>query len=76
MSLATFREEVRNWLAENCPDAARGPGDPITIGSKRPIENEELLTWRNAFGGKGWSIPMWPSEYGGGGLNAEEATVL
>ena len=76
MSLATFREEVRNWLAENCPDAARGPGDPITIGSKRPIENEELLTWRNAFGGKGWSIPMWPSEYGGGGLSAEEATVL
>ena len=76
MSLGTFREEVRDWLAENCPDAARGPGDPITIGSKRPIQNEELLTWRNVFGEKGWSIPMWPSEYGGGGLNAEEAAVL
>lgn len=76
MSPETFREEVRDWLADNCPEVARGPGEPITIGKKRPIQNEELLAWRTAFGQKGWSIPTWPAEYGGGGLSPDEAAVL
>ena len=75
MSLDEFREEVRAWLADNCPAAARGPGEAIPIGSVRPIE-PELLAWRHALGIKGWSIPLWPKEYGGGGLSPEQNQVL
>ena len=75
MSLDAFREEVRAWLADNCPAAARGPGEAIPIGSVRPIE-PELLAWRHALGSKGWSIPLWPKEYGGGGLSPEQNQVL
>ncbi|MDH5737201.1 MAG: acyl-CoA dehydrogenase family protein [Gammaproteobacteria bacterium] len=76
MSLESFREEVRAWLAENCPDSARGPGEEITIGSKRPMADPSLLEWRHRLGGKGWTVPTWPSEYGGGGLSGEENRVL
>ena len=75
MSLEEFRAEVRAWLTDNCPAAARGPGDAIPIGSVRPIE-PELLVWRHALGSKGWSIPLWPKEYGGGGLSPEQNQVL
>jgi len=71
-----FREEVRSWLSDNCPESARGPGEPVTIGSKRPMKNPELLVWRHKLGGRGWTIPTWPKEYGGGGLSTEEVEVL
>lgn len=76
MSIDAFRQEVRDYLAENCPESARGPGEPITIGTKRPMENPELLAWRHKLGEKGWTIPTWPREYGGGGLSREEVMVL
>ncbi|MCB1644816.1 MAG: acyl-CoA dehydrogenase family protein [Pseudomonadales bacterium] len=75
MSLEAFREEVRTWLAENCPEEAKGPGEMIPIGSKRPI-SEPLLKWRHALGAKGWTVPLWPKEYGGGGLTLDELKVL
>lgn len=76
MSIEAFRDEVRAWLADNCPGAARGPGEPVTIGKKRPMKNPELLGWRHRLGEKGWTVPTWPKEYGGGGLSREEARVL
>ena len=27
-------------------------------------------------GDKGWGVPTWPTQYGGGGLSAAEARVL
>jgi alkylation response protein AidB-like acyl-CoA dehydrogenase len=71
-----FRQEVRDWLETNCPPAARGRGDVITIGSKRPMADAALLTWRHALGERGWTIPTWPREYGGGGLSADETAIL
>ncbi|XOV87914.1 MAG: acyl-CoA dehydrogenase family protein [Pseudomonadota bacterium] len=76
MAIEAFRQEVRDWLNDNCPAAARGPGEAITIGTKRPMSNPELLEWRHKLGEKGWTVPMWPREYGGGGLTREEAIVL
>ena len=76
MSLDNFRAEVRGWLEQNCPASARGQGEPITIGSKRPMKDPALLEWRLALGAKGWTVPTWPKEYGGGGLTAEENGVL
>lgn len=76
MSIEAFREEVRTWLAENCPASARGPGEPVTIGQKRPMKNPELVAWRHKLGEQGWTVPTWPKEYGGGGLSREEAQAL
>lgn len=76
MSLDQFRTEVGEWLAEHCPASARGKGEIVTIGSKRPMEDPSLLTWRHSLGSKGWTVPTWPKEYGGGGLSNEQASVL
>jgi alkylation response protein AidB-like acyl-CoA dehydrogenase len=76
MDLQAFREEVQSFLANHCPPSARGKGETVTIGSKRPMKDPELLKWRHALGERGWNVPMWPKEYGGGGLSHEEATVL
>jgi alkylation response protein AidB-like acyl-CoA dehydrogenase len=75
MSLDVFRAEVRDWLAAHCPAVARGPGGLVPIGGVRPID-PALLAWRHALGRKGWSVPLWPKEYGGGGLSREEFGVL
>jgi alkylation response protein AidB-like acyl-CoA dehydrogenase len=76
MSQNQFREEVRTWLTDNCPQSARGAGEPITIGSKRTMADPALLEWRHKLGERGWTIPTWPKEYGGGGLSEEESKVL
>lgn len=76
MDLQAFREDVQSFLANHCPAAARGKGEIVTIGSKRPMKDPALLAWRHALGERGWTIPMWPKEYGGGGLSREEAVVF
>lgn len=76
MPLENFRTQVSQWLAEHCPDSARGKGEIVTIGSKRPMKDPSLLQWRHSLGAKGWTVPTWPKEYGGGGLDNDEAGVL
>ena len=76
MPLEHFRTQVSQWLAEHCPESARGKGEIVTIGSKRPMKDPSLLQWRHSLGAKGWTVPTWPKEYGGGGLDNDEAGVL
>ena len=70
-----FREEVAAWLKENCPDAARGPGS-IANGSSKITLAPELAKWLERMAEKGWTVPTWPTEYGGGGLSPTDAHVL
>ncbi|MEM8767191.1 MAG: acyl-CoA dehydrogenase family protein [Pseudomonadota bacterium] len=75
-SLEDFRAETRAWLAENCPAGARGPG-PISNGSSKiTIEDTDTRLWLERMVEKGWTVPNWPKEYGGGGLSKEEYVVL
>ena len=76
MPLENFRTQVSEWLAEHCPESARGKGEIVTIGSKRPMKDSSLLQWRHSLGAKGWTVPTWPREYGGGGLDNDEAGIL
>jgi alkylation response protein AidB-like acyl-CoA dehydrogenase len=39
-------------------------------------EGEDARAWRKAMGAKGWGVPTWPAEYGGGGLSVKQARVL
>ncbi len=78
--IEAFRTEVRNWLEENCPPEVRGPieseNDMIWGGRNATFKTPAHKAWMQAMGARGWTAPEWPAEYGGGGLNREQAKVL
>ena len=63
-----FREEVRDWLDGHCPKGARAGGSDDT--------GDAMQRWRDALIERGWTVPTWPKEYGGGGLDRAQARVL
>jgi alkylation response protein AidB-like acyl-CoA dehydrogenase len=77
--LESFREEVRAWLQANYPPSLNTPmaEDEAPWGGRnyRP-SNPDAKLWLERMGAKGWTAPMWPAAYGGGGLTAEENRVL
>ena len=78
--LETFRTEVRTWLEENCPaemrDGAGGEDNICWGGKKWKFQSEAQKIWLERMAAKGWTVPHWPKEYGGGGLSKEEVKVL
>tara|TARA_B110000503_G_scaffold143139_1_gene242786 strand:+ start:5758 stop:6984 length:1227 start_codon:yes stop_codon:yes gene_type:complete len=78
--LAVFRQETRDWLAENCPPSMRHPvtnsDDACWGGRNFVFKSEEQKQWMERMGARGWTAPTWPTEYGGGGLNKAEAKIL
>ncbi len=78
--LDAFRTEVRAWLEENCPEEMRdgaGGEDNICWGGKKwTFKSDAQKTWLDRMAAKGWTVPAWPKEYGGGGLSKEEVKVL
>ena len=73
--LQAFREEVRGWLGEHCPEGARGEG-VIHLGTTKKTYDRDLDAWLEIMAERGWTVPMWPREYGGGGLSLEQTKVL
>lgn len=71
-----FRAEARDWLAENFPDELRNKGNPLAGVDGPTSEGSAEKRWREAMGEKGWGVPTWPAEYGGGGLNRQQARIL
>ena len=79
MSLETFRAETRSWLEANCPDSMRTPmpADEYPGGGRRArFKNEDTKTWMQRCAEKGFTVPTWPQEYGGAGLDVDQAKVL
>jgi alkylation response protein AidB-like acyl-CoA dehydrogenase len=77
--LDTFREEVREWIEENCPPSKRGPDadrEEVWGGRNAVYKNPDSKLWLDRMAERGWTAPTWPKEYGGGGLAAEEAKIL
>lgn len=78
--LETFRAETRAWLEENCPPSMRTPmagEDDIVWGGKNfKFTNPESKLWLERMAQRGWTAPMWPKAYGGGGLSNDENRVL
>jgi alkylation response protein AidB-like acyl-CoA dehydrogenase len=66
-SLESFRSELIDWLETSCPKSLR-PGAEAS--------QQDREAWQNAFIGRGYTSPTWPTEYGGGGLSKAEARVL
>lgn len=78
--LDAFRRETRAWLEANCPPEMRQPArseaDVCWGGKRFRFQSEAQRQWLQRMGERGWTVPTWPREYGGGGLSAKEAAVL
>ncbi len=78
--LETFRKEARAWLEENCPkemrDGASGEENICWGGKQWKFQSDAQKIWLERMAEKGWTVPAWPKEYGGGGLSKEEVKVL
>jgi acyl-CoA dehydrogenase len=77
--LDTFRAETRAWLEANCPAEMRTPitrdADVCWGGRQAKLTDAQRL-WMDRMGARGWTVPEWPAEYGGGGLSKDESKVL
>ena len=78
--LDTFRADTRAWLSANCPAEMRTPmrseKDACWGGRHFEFQSPAQKQWLDAMASRGWTVPDWPSDYGGGGLNAAETKVL
>ena len=74
--LETFRNEAREWLAENFPPALGKNQPEMTEANMGLPPTEDMKLWTKRIGEKGWGTPTWPKAYGGGGLSQAEARVL
>ena len=79
-NLDAFRSETRAWLEANCPPemrvAMRSEDDACWGGRNWTFQSEAQRQWLEAMAGRGWTVPDWPKEYGGGGLSPAETKVL
>jgi len=75
-----FKTDVREWLEANCPESMRSPylseADICWGGLDWQFQSEDQEQWLRRMAQKGWTAPSWPLEYGGGGLNREQAKIL
>lgn len=78
--LEQFRQETRTWLEDNCPAAMREPSrgfDDLYNGGRNPeIDHPDQKLWCDRMAERGWTVPHWPKEYGGGGLEKDQLQVL
>ena len=78
--LEAFRAETRAWLEANCPAEMREPmrGEKVLCwgGRRFEFQSEAQRQWLDVMASRGWTVPDWPKEYGGGGLSPAEAKIL
>ena len=80
VTLDDFRTEIRAWLAANCPPEMRQPmkseADVCWGGKRFRFQSDAQRLWLQRMGERGWTVPTWPRDYGGGGLDRAQAAVL
>jgi 3-oxochol-4-en-24-oyl-CoA dehydrogenase len=63
-----FRQTIRQWLRNHCPDSIRRPVDRL--------QGAEALSWHRIRYEHGLIAPGWPREYGGMALPVDEQIVM
>ena len=78
--MADFRAETRAWLEANCPVEMRQPmlgeDDACWGGRNAVFQSEAQRRWLQVMAERGWTVPDWPKEYGGGGLSPADTKIL
>ncbi len=70
-----FRQEVREFIEENCPQSCRGPAEAPGGGTKKPMTDDQRL-WLERCASQGYTVWMWPKEYGGAELSKQQYMVF
>jgi alkylation response protein AidB-like acyl-CoA dehydrogenase len=68
---ATFREDVRSWLAANLPRDLKEK-----VASYAHLSKDDLLRWHRILAKQGWVAPAWPQEWGGTGWNVVQRYIF
>lgn len=74
-----FRRETRQWLETHCPASMRTPMSEREVvwgGRNGSFPSADAEQWLRVMAERGWTAPSWPTEYGGGGLSAQQSSVL
>ncbi|QFT57649.1 Glutaryl-CoA dehydrogenase [Sulfitobacter sp. THAF37] len=75
-----FREELRAWLEENCPQEMRDgkmTEEGICWGGKNwQFTSQAQKQWLDRCAAKGYTVPTWPKDYGGAGLNRAQEKIF
>src|SRR3984893_4843841 len=78
--LESFRRETRAWLEANCPPEMRRPmtseEDTFWGGRNTKFASEPQRVWFERMRNKGWTVPHWPEEYCGAGLDPEQTKIV
>ncbi|MEL7098454.1 MAG: acyl-CoA dehydrogenase family protein [Pseudomonadota bacterium] len=78
--LEAFRADARAWLEANCPEEMRdgktGEGYICWGGRDWEFTSDAQRIWLERMAAKGWTVPTWPTEYGGGGLTRAKDKIL
>ena len=78
-AVGAFREELKQWLDENCPTSMRTPmsvNEHPGGGRRARYPNPDTRVWLERMAERGYTVPMWPEQYGGAGLDKNENAVL
>ncbi|MBR9843593.1 MAG: acyl-CoA dehydrogenase [Rhodobacteraceae bacterium] len=78
-NLQEFRAATRAWLEENCPQEMRQPMSEADVcwgGRNWVFQSPAQRDWLNRMAERGWTVPAWPTAYGGGGLSGDEQRIL
>ena len=73
--LDAFRTEARDWIEANFPKSLKGKGG-MMMREERSEPTPDMDAWRKAMGEKGWGVPTWPTQYGGGGLTPAHGRII
>ena len=63
-----FRDELREWLAQN-------PPDPEPADGGEDAKHAWRRDWQRRLYDAGWAAPAWPVEYGGRGATLTESAI-
>ena len=65
-----FRNEVREWLTANLPADIRSK----VVGYQH-LSKDDYIRWHKILAAKGWSVPHWPSDWGGTGWDITQRYI-
>jgi alkylation response protein AidB-like acyl-CoA dehydrogenase len=75
--LEAFRSEVRTLLETRAPKSLRGRMFMMMEGEEEPADvRADRAKYLQLMAERGWTAPLWPKQYGGGGLTLQQAKVL
>jgi alkylation response protein AidB-like acyl-CoA dehydrogenase len=66
-----FRDEVREWLAQHLPADLR---DKVT--QYQELDGADYMRWHKILAAKGWSVPHWPTAWGGTGWDVTQRYIF